>query len=250
MRLMMHVTGLMAMALPVAAQMQDVDVTVGVGAAVGHAYVGGSDYEVTPMPLIDVRQRNGGWFVGTRDGVGYGVQGEQGWKASAALVYVPGRDADDDDRLRGMGDIDAAAGVKLSGSVPVVGELSANGSVTQELGGTDGWRATVGVQHPLYTCEATRVSAGLDTTYLSDDAMQGWYGVDAGQAARSGLRRFDADGGFADVTARVNATHALTANWSVNGGVSLAVPVGDAADSPLNQNDVSPGLRLGVAYKF
>ena len=48
-------------------------------------------------------------------------------------------------------------------------------------------------------------SLGLETTWASDDYMKAYFGVDSGDASRSGLDEYNADAGFKDVGANAYA---------------------------------------------
>lgn len=226
------------------------DVKVGVGARYGAAFPGSGETKVGAMPLVEATRDDGKYFVGTRKGVGMNVVNTETTKAGVALTYVKGRDSDDDDRLNGIQDIDAAAGARVFGEYAVTPAVRVNGHVQQELGGSNGMTATVGVGTMRPVNEKLRLRAGVDTTYASGKHMREWYGVSAVQSGASGLSQFKAESGLRDVTANVGADYAVTDRLSANVGASMGMLLGDAADSPVSKKNVVPGIFAGLTWAF
>ena len=79
------------------------------------------------------------------------------------------------------------------------------------------------------------------------------YGVTGMIAARSGLSTYDPDGGIKDVGVSVNAIYQWNEHWGVTGMVGLTQLVGDAADSPIvdDEGSATQGLfAAGLLYRF
>ena len=75
----------------------------------------------------------------------------------------------------------------------------------------------------------------------------------AAQSARSGMRQYQAEGGFKDAGISLDLNYNLTDNWGLTGQVGYKRLLGDAADSPLvedrgSANQFTTGLL--VSYEF
>jgi outer membrane protein len=125
-------------------------------------------------------------------------------------------------------------------------------AVTDVAGGHEG--ALMGVTGG-YTWQPDRWRIKLSgfTTYAGEDYMSAYFGVDSGDARRSGLKTYNADAGFKDVGATLVTSYRITQHWGVTGAVRYALLIGDAADSPLvedegDENQVLVGAL--VSYTF
>ncbi len=224
--------------------------TVGLGVVTGPAFDGSDETTTAPVPLVDVEHRDGRVFLSTRNGVGYRIVNTEGVKAGVALTMVGGRDSSDDNRIARFEDIDTAAGAQVFGEYAVTDSVNLTGDVTQSLGGSDGWRATVGLGTARPLTDRLLATAGVNTTYASKDDMKTWFGVTPAQAAVSSLARYTPDAGWRDVGVNVGLNYALTDTWSLGGGMGLTRLVGDAADSPISKENSALAGFAGVTYRF
>jgi outer membrane protein len=81
--------------------------------------------------------------------------------------------------------------------------------------------------------ESWRVDTAIEGTWASDDYMSAYFGIDSADAARSGLKQYNADAGFKDVAFGGSLTYRISDSWSLSGLASYTRLVGDAADSPV-----------------
>jgi outer membrane scaffolding protein for murein synthesis (MipA/OmpV family) len=91
------------------------------------------------------------------------------------------------------------------------------------------------------------------TTYGDDDFMEAYFGVDAVDSVRSGLRQYDADAGFYDVGLNITHNWNFTGAWRLVSILGISQLVGDADDSsPVVDEGSETQGRLGVmvTYKF
>ncbi|MGO4838302.1 MipA/OmpV family protein, partial [Rhizobiaceae sp. 2RAB30] len=94
------------------------------------------------------------------------------------------------------------------------------------------------------------IGAGASAVFADDKHMQAYFGVDAQQAARSGLPRYDAEAGLKRADFSVSATYLVDENWMVRGQAQLGILMGDAADSPVVLDKLQPSAMLAVGYRF
>jgi outer membrane protein len=73
--------------------------------------------------------------------------------------------------------------------------------------------------------------------------MSTYFGVDAGDSARSGLSQYNADSGIKDIGLDLGANWSITQNWSLRGVAEYSLLVGDA-------NDDSPVTDEGSEHQF
>ena len=133
------------------AERKDWDIRIGAGALLQPDYEGSDDYEVAALPFLMVNYRDLVFLRGTT--LGANAFTWQGPRPSDKLQLGPlvryqfGRDADDSDDLRGMGDIDAAT--ELGGFITYsIGPWSTGLTLFQDVSGApDGITAKLAAGH-------------------------------------------------------------------------------------------------------
>ncbi len=251
---------------------------LGLGVGAAPDYIGSDDYEAVPVPVLKYD-----WSGSAGSAPASGVKGELGLidasvgfpggvDVGVARLSTPsrhftlrvgggyrfGRDADDNDALHGMGDIDgqAIARVTLASEPANAQGLGIFYGVKYEAdvtGETDGDTLGLFAGDKFALTPKTTLTLTGRAQWADADYMQSYFGVSGSQAARSGNRRFDADSGFADAGLEARINYALTDHWNLFGSVSYSRLLGDAADSPLVDDEGSANqLRAttGVAYRF
>lgn len=233
------------------------DIRLGAGALYQPDYEGSDDYEVSPIPLLMINYRDLVFLRGTTLGANaftwQGPRPSDKLQAGPLVRYQFGRDADDSDDLRGMGDIDAA--VELGGFITYsIGPWSTGLTLFQDVSGAhDGFTAKLAAGHRHAFSPKLRLRSELYTTWADESYTETYFGVTATQSARSGLRRYQPEGGVKDIGLSLDLDYSLTESWTVTGRLGYKRLLGDAADSPLVQdrgsaNQFSTGLLL--SYRF
>lgn len=234
---------------PAEEQVSDWDVTLGAGGIVQPEYEGGDEYEFRALPYFDVRYKD---LVELNiRGLNVNVIRLENLKAGVGLGANFGRDEDDADRLRGLGDIDPSA-EGLAFAEYAVGPTSGRLTFAHDLGdGHEGFTIDAEIGHAYFIPEYNLlIRPNISTTYASDDYMESFFGVNSAQSARSGLSQFDSEAGFKDAAVGVFARYSLTENWSLNGLFEYSRLLGDAEDSPVTEDENQLGGGLFVAYTF
>lgn len=235
-------------AAPARAAASDWQISLGVGGLVRPEYPGAKSYEVTPVPAIDITYRNT-VFLNSRNGLGaYAINNDR-YTLGGSVFFSGGRDQDDSDRLRGLGNIDAAAQGRIFGRV-AIGPVDLGATVAKDFGGSDGITADVTLSSNFKIGERLKLTPGGFVTYGNDDYMQTWFGVSSDQSARSRLARYDADAGIKSVGAFVRGSYQLTDHWSLASSIRLEYLTGDAADSPIVERRAQPSFALTISYRF
>ncbi|WP_300303134.1 MipA/OmpV family protein [Ferrovibrio sp.] len=236
---------------------KDWDIRLGAGAFFQPDYEGSDDYEVAPLPLVSISYKDLVFLRGPSLGVNaftwQGPRPTDKLQVGPLIRYQMGRDQDDSDDLRGMGNIDSGAelGLFLNYST---GPWSAGVTVFQDVSGAhDGLTAKFAGGYRHSFGPKLRARAELSTTWANDDYTETFFGVSALQAQRSGMRRYQAEGGVKDVGLTFDLDYSLTEHWGLTGRLGYKRLLGDAADSPLVEDRGSPDqlmTGLFLSYKF
>lgn len=220
-------------------------------------YEGSDDYEFAPLPFLMVNYRDlvflDGPTLGANAFTWQGPRREDKLQIGPLVRYEFGRDEDDSDDLRGMGDIDGA--VELGAFVSYgSGPWSTGLTVFRDVSDShDGLTAELSADHMLSLGPKLMLRSEISATWADDNYTETFFGVTAAQSARSGMRQYQAEGGFKDAGISLDLNYNLTDNWGLTGQVGYKRLLGDAADSPLvedrgSANQFTTGLF--VSYEF
>jgi len=91
------------------------------------------------------------------------------------------------------------------------------------------------------------------TTWASEDYMEAYFGINQSNSNKSGLKTFDADSGIKDVGIALPVTYSPWEHWSIMGAVAYKRLLGDAADSPVVDDEGNANQFIGgmlLIYRF
>lgn len=222
-------------------------VVAGGGAMIEPEYEGSDKFKVTPVPFVSATLFDTLTIDPT--GATLAVVERDAFELSARLGYELGRQEDDSDHLRGMGDIDFGATVGAKAAVQL-GPVELFALVDKTIGGSEGLVGRVGLEVAQPVSERLVLGASASAVVADENHMQAYFGVSAEQATRSGLAHFDAGAGLKRADFSLSATYSINQNWIVRGEAQLGVLLGDAADSPVVLEKLQPSAMLLVGYKF
>lgn len=232
---------------------------IGLGIAATPDYEGSNDYEASMLSIIDAKY---GQFILSGTSLGLtalefefsGATVDSAQVLMGPLVrYYGGRDADENDALNGLGDVDGGieAGAFLRATA---GPWRFDATAAQDVSGNhDGFLVNFGLKYLAKISSRLTVSAGPSASWASEDYMQSFFGITNSQATRSGKAPFDPDAGFKDVGIQAQLSYALTEQWSLQGQAGYSRLLNDAADSSIVSDDGSPNQAravLGLSYRF
>ena len=253
--MLISVSALAQGASPTTAAKSDWDVSLGAGAALAPTFEGSDRYHVLPVPLVSITYKD----IISLNSTGLSAYWRTGGlRIGAGLTYNPGRDdskddglfSNGDDRLRGMGDIDAALGLKAFASYRLW-MLDLSAAATKYTGGdNDGVVIDLGLALPYKLTGKLTLTPHVGATWANQDYMQTFFGVTATQAANSGFARHDADAGFKDIRAGIDANYRFDEHWFLSVRTDVKRLVGDAADSPISFSDTGVTAATMVGYRF
>jgi outer membrane scaffolding protein for murein synthesis (MipA/OmpV family) len=220
---------------------------VGAGGTYEPEYEGSDKFEISPIPVVVFTY--GDWLEIDPTGVTVTALRHDGFALAARVGYESGRDEDDGDRLRGLGDIDFAATVGAKASYKWQA-LELYATIDQTIDGSESLIGTFGAEFQAPVTERLILGAGIEAVVANDNLMEAYFGVNAAQSARSGLPEYKAEAGLKRVNISASATYMLSENWLVRGEAGLGILTGDAADSPIVEEKLQPSTSLFVGYKF
>lgn len=220
---------------------------VGAGGMYEPEYEGSDDFEVSPIPLVIFTY--GDWLEIDPTGVTITALRHEGFSLSGKVGYETGRDQDDNARLNGLGDIDFAATVGAKAAYEWNG-VEFYAAVDQTIDGSESLIGTFGVEYSAPVTERLILGVGAEAVVANDKHMQAYFGVNAAQAAASGLSEYKPEAGLKRVNVSASATYGLSENWFVRGEAAVGILTGDAADSPIVEEKLQPSASIFVGYKF
>ena len=206
-------------------------------------YEGSNDYSFGFGPNISASWQNMIFYKGETLGANL-IRGKN-FKAGPILSFSSGRDEDDNDKLKGLGDVDGST--EVGGFVSYrKRSLRFRAEVRQDIdSGHEGTlvELTGGTVLPF---ASLLVSCEIGTTWASKDYMESFFGVNGQQSENSGLERYQADAGIKDINVSMKVVYSITNRWRIGGYVEYKRLLGDAADSPIvdDKNQSLAGISL------
>ncbi|MBM7324840.1 MipA/OmpV family protein [Agrobacterium sp. S2] len=220
---------------------------LGAGGSFEPEYEGSKDFKPSPLPVFLFTY--GEWLSIDPTGVSVSAFKYDGFELSARVGYESGRDEDDGDLLRGLGEVDFAATVGGKASYSWNG-FELYGTIDQTIDGSESLIGTIGAEYKTPVTERLILGAAVEAIVANDKHMESYFSINADQSAKSGLPEYEAKAGLKRVDLSASATYLLSKNWMVQAEASVGFLTGDAADSPIVEEKAQPSVSLFVGYKF
>jgi len=247
----------------------DWTITLGVGAFHGPEYEGSDETETIASPDFEVVWRDR--VILNPDGLGINYYNRGSLILNAYLSQGEGRKTSLSTSLNGVGDIDASTTLTL-GIEFELGLFLSFANLTKHSGGTEGTQAMVGLETALplrllmdnmdlaamelmgetedFTFIGPLITAGLSADWADDDYTSGFFSIDAGQSALSGLPQYTAGDGFKSVNLELGVLYPVNQSWTVHGLAGYSKLIGDAEDSPIVRDDDHIFVGGFINYHF
>lgn len=229
--------------------------TLGAGAALQPEYEGAKDYEIAPLPVLDIRYRDVA-FLSVRDsagsmneGLGWNAYRTRNFRVGPMATYYYGSDS----RPAGINDVDPGFQIGAFAEFAFDHWKFDTRVLYGVSGSSEGARLNLGAAYGTRIDKDWRLVARLNTTVINANEMKTYFGINSREASDSGLAEYSPGAGFYDVGLDVNLTYDISKAWSIIGIVKSHLLIGDAADSPLvsvkgTEAQVYGGLA--IAYHF
>lgn len=233
------------------------EVGLGAGAVYHPDYEGSDDYEVDPIPLLMVSYRDIIILRGPALMIDAfkltGSELSEDLSFGPMVKYDMGRERNDNTVLWNLTEIDQGmeAGVFAQYELgPVTFGLTAVQDIDSRHEGTLA-ELKIGYQRALGS--RLHGEIGIAASWADDDYTQSYFGISARDAQASGLREFAAKGGLKDAGVSASLHYLVNEHWRVTGMLAYRRLLGDAADSPLVEDEGSQNQAMGaviVSYSF
>ena len=227
------------------------DYAIGGGIGVRPDYEGSSDYEFVPLPAGSARFSNGMYVQLLGLNLRANLIPSKMWRLGPVYNYRPERSDVENNKVDKMKNISDAnelgvfGGFEWSNWFVFLDVLADTGNAY------DGWYATLKGGYNWMISNEWMLSMGAHTTYANDDYMETYFGVSASDSARSGLSRYNADGGMKDYGIDLGLNWNFASSWALRGVASISELVGDADnDSPVVDEGSETQFTGGVMVMF
>ena len=234
---------------------RDWDITLGVAGAMSPTFEGSDRYRFRPLPLVTVKWRDtislgeGGLSANWHNKhlrIGGGLTFDGGRKDhSTGGIFNSG-----DDRLKGLGTIKAALGVRGFAEYragPLSIELSGTKFTSSQNSGV---LANLGASLALPLGKNLILIPNVRATWADGNYTQTFFGVTPTQSAASIFPAFSAGAGIKDVRGGASLIYRLNQHWFVGATGGVVHLMGPAARSPISLRDTSATAMTMVGYRF
>ncbi|MGD9077726.1 MAG: MipA/OmpV family protein [Desulfobacterales bacterium] len=226
---------------------QAADVSVGGGIGFKPDYEGSQDYEAVPVPYFNVNFNHGMYIKLLGTNLRFNLIPEKTWYLGPVYNYRAKRSDVENDAVDDMKTVSDAHELGGFGGFLINNWFVSLEFLTDLGDAHDGWYSKLKGGYNWMISNSWALSIGAFTTYADEDYMQTYFGVSAGDAARSGLDRYDADEGIKDAGIELGLNWMITQNWSARGIGSYTQLVGDADDSSPVVDEGSESQFFGAA---
>lgn len=235
---------------------QDLELTVAAGVGYAPEYMGSDDYEAIFAPAIDFEYKQRAFLVIDRDsmmvpyeGAGVKLLSNQDFSIGLNLTYDKGR-SDDTSLANGIGDLDwTVLGGGFAAWHPgiffVRGQLGYD--LLDEFNSYKG-EVGLGVAGPINPNWRGKIE--LSSAFAGEDYNEAYWGIKPFQASASGLPLYNPDGGFYRTSLTGTLQYQFTQGAFVQGILRYDALTGDAADSPLVEDDSQFSAQAMAGYRF
>lgn len=234
--------------------------TVGVGVGMAPDYEGSDHYEAVPLWNLRVGNlydpNTFVQLIGPR--LRSNFLPDPHWRLGVDAQYIKERDHHvHDSKVSDLKSVDASLMLGLVGGYDFLADprqdLALEVEARQDVASGNGALVTLRGVYGTPLSESWRIDTSVGGTWASDDYMSSYFGINAADSARSGLKQHNADAGFENVAFGGTLTYRIAERWTVSGIGTYTRLVGDAADSPVVKNQGDENQFFGgalVNYRF
>lgn len=243
-----------ALALPLAAEEQHH--LFGLALQSDAAYLGATKREAFLIPLVN--WQTGKLFARSTRGIGEaGVrwQLDSGFSFGSQVALELGRDSHDSALLQQLNMPDIAHGASLGVHVEYAttigpAPLSTLIRLRQRSGAERGALADIRLELGVFGNDRLGLQTYLQGTWANQRAFMSDFGIEPANAANGNIAAYSPDAGFRDLVVGLAGKIDLNRKWMVVSAIERRQLRGDAASSPIAEQDTGNILTLGTLYRF
>jgi MipA family protein len=228
---------------------------VGATGMVAPDFEGAKDLMFSVSPIISLGKAGPeARFTSRNDGISFSLYDNGAVRAGLNGKIILERDGDTADELEGLDPVRFGAEIGGFAEIYPTDWLRVRGEVRQGIRSHTGVVADLRVDAFKDITPSVRVSGGPRISFASQDYFESYYGVNATEAANSGLSEYSPDGGGIKSIGFGGAY-----DWKVTEKLTTSVfseyarLMGEAADSSLVEERGSPNqftFGVSAAYRF
>jgi MipA family protein len=214
-------------------------ITAGAGVASRPEFPGSDSSEVMVLPALDFAYGER-WFL-NQDGLGAHLFRDDAWTLSlSAAADLSHRDESDSVHLRGLGDVDRTAVALLKSRHRSGGVHVALGIATDLADEGHGTFADLTAHGRAQVTPRLTLNYGVGGRWINDEHARTFFGSPT----------YVAEAGVSELRVFAQGTYAISSQWIVSAGASLAQLQGDAADSPIVEDERYLMFDAALLYRF
>lgn len=226
---------------------------VGLGAGIAPEYEGADDYKLYPLPYLSLNFANHMSVDWIANIFKVNLIPSRTFKLGPIGQYIQERDNVDNNTVDKLEKVDSS--FMLGGFVGVeVNHFSASIEAMKDVAdGNDGSIVRLRAGYRIPFNKRWILSINGYTTWADDNYMSSYFGVNRTNSLRSGLKEYNANSGMKDFGITVPLRFNATEHWSILGVVGYKRLIGDAADSPIVDDEGDENQLIGgafVIYRF
>ncbi|NRA30838.1 MAG: MipA/OmpV family protein [Parvularculaceae bacterium] len=224
-------------------------------------YDGSADEQIVPLIFGQMRFGGARYVAIEGTGVRINVVDDQNWSLGPSVNIGFGRNDDvDNDIIALLEEIDTA--IELGGFVSHAwtgighpsGVFSLGMGASRDIAGAhDGWQANLTAGYGRNMGDRLRVDGTVGLAVMGENIADTYFSVSSADALASGLGPYEAASGVRDYNASLAVIYQLSDRWSAVGYTSYRRLTGDAADSPIVDQEGDPNqiiAAFGLGYAF
>lgn len=226
---------------------------IGLGVEYESAYEGSDEFgfEVQPAGALQWRKGDNIYYFA---GEAFGWRGlvSDDWLLGALIGFDEGREEGDSDdgRLDGLGDQDEGFELVLQARRSFTSDWR-YWMVGRIVAGDEGNLGLFGVGRRFgEQADGTGSEVNLVVVVHDSEYANTGFGIDATQAAASGLEETDLSGGVRSVGIDYNYRHNINENWQIYGEALFEYYSSEVRDSPIARNDFEAEVGISAIYVF
>ncbi len=226
---------------------------LGLGAGIAPEYEGSEHSKFYPLPYLSLNFENHMSFDLIANTLKANLLPSRTFKLGPIGQYIRERDNVDNNTVDKLEKVDAS--FMLGGFFGVdVEHFTASIEAMKDVAdGNDGSIVRLRAGYRIPFNRTWILSINGYATWADDNYMSAYFGVNRTNSQRSGLKEYNADSGIKDVGITVPLRYNATEHWSILGVAGYKRLLGDAADSPIVEDEGNENQFYGgafVIYRF